>query len=101
MKFYKLPYDLIDIILSYDGTIKIRNGKYMNQISKNDSRYELIQKNPRGKMIINSTSYFAYEVIFSNNARLQISSWFSSKKLYIDYHYEKWIDCFCFSYRVA
>jgi hypothetical protein len=90
MTFYKLPYDLIDIILSYDGTIKIRNGKYMNQISKNDSRYELIQKNPRGKMIINSTSYFAYEVIFSNNARLQISSWFSSKKLYIDYHYEKW-----------
>ena len=37
--FQGLPQDLLHIILSYNGTIKYRNGMYMNQLSNDDARY--------------------------------------------------------------
>lgn len=42
-----LPLDIIRHIFSYTGSIKLRNGKYMGQISKSDKRYELLLKIPR------------------------------------------------------
>ena len=47
MLFSYLPTDIIHHILSYDETLKHRNGKYMGQISKSDKRYELLLKIPR------------------------------------------------------
>ena len=37
--FQGLPQDLLHIILSYNGTIKYRNGMYMNQLSNDDAIY--------------------------------------------------------------
>ena len=41
--FEQLPKELLHLILSYDGTIKYRNGMYMNQWSKTDPRYQLLR----------------------------------------------------------
>ena len=40
----RFPLEIIHHILQYDGRIKYRNGKYMNQICKDDYRYNLLCK---------------------------------------------------------
>ena len=47
MLFSSLPTDIIHSILSYNETLKLRNGKYMGQISQTDERYNLLQKIPK------------------------------------------------------
>ena len=41
-----LPSDIINLVLVYDGSIRQRAGRYMNQIAKTDPRYPLIQGVP-------------------------------------------------------
>ena len=47
----ELPLEIVEIIRGYKGEQKLRNGKYMGQILKNDPRYE----------IFNNTSLFVVE----------------------------------------
>jgi hypothetical protein len=44
MSFSSLPTDIVHHILSYNENMKLRNGKYMGQISKSDKRYDLLGK---------------------------------------------------------
>jgi hypothetical protein len=41
-----LPLEIVHHILQYDGKIKYRNGKYMNQIATDDDRYKILQTIP-------------------------------------------------------
>ena len=42
-----LPLEIVHRILEYDGRIKYRNGKYMNQIAQDDDRYKMLLTVPK------------------------------------------------------
>lgn len=63
--FTQLPIDIIHNILSYSDTIKLRIGKYMNQISKKDIRYELLQEIPAFVTINYGDGVFMNNVYFT------------------------------------
>ena len=42
-----LPLEIVHRILEYDGRIKYRNGKYMNQIAQDDVRYKMLKQIPQ------------------------------------------------------
>ena len=47
-----LPRELIIVVLVYADTIRLRHGKYMNRISKYDSRYLPLFLRPKCKLVI-------------------------------------------------
>ena len=40
----QFPLEIVHRILEYDGRIKYRYGKYMNQIAQDDDRYQMLQQ---------------------------------------------------------
>ena len=54
--FSKIPIDILQLILQFDGSLKKRNGVYMNQIPIQDERYKLFRSIPRKEFFGNSLS---------------------------------------------
>jgi hypothetical protein len=73
----KIPPELTDLILQFDGTIRKRRGKYINQIPPYDARYNMIQSIPRPKISPNIFLYteieMQYEVQFTNYTWMSIT----------------------------
>jgi len=57
----QLPLELVHRILEYDGRIKYRHGKYMNQIDPDDDRYKMLKQMPQ----IQPYSQIFYMTIYS------------------------------------
>jgi hypothetical protein len=43
----QLPTEIVHRILEYNGMVKCRNGKYIYQISPDDTRYKMLQTIPK------------------------------------------------------
>ena len=43
----RFPFEIVHRILEYDGRIKYRHGKYMNQIAQDDDRYQMLKQMPQ------------------------------------------------------
>lgn len=61
------PEEIIHHILSYDGRVKMRNGKYMYQINKDDARYKLLQTIPMIEKVESEFFQYHYMVRLNNN----------------------------------
>lgn len=49
--FMNLPYEIISIILSYEGSLlRERNGKMMNRFSNTDKRYTILYTIPKKRI---------------------------------------------------
>ena len=65
----RLPLELVHRILEYDGRIKYRNGKYMNQIAQEDYRYYLLRKIPVFRLYnwYSGGNFHVYRINYNNN----------------------------------
>ena len=67
--FNKLSDHLINIIINYTDVLVLRNGKYMNRISKNDYRYKLLERIPRPKEILTAITDFIITIKLINEEK--------------------------------
>ena len=74
-----LPKDIIILILKFDGRIKYRKGKYVDCISKNDHRYNILSmlKIPTPVQYTmeyecNHPEHFEYSINFNELYRLSV-----------------------------
>jgi hypothetical protein len=65
----QFPLEIVHRILEYDGRIKYRHGKYMNQIPKDDYRYHLLRKRPvfRLDKWYSGEDYDVYRINYNKN----------------------------------
>lgn len=72
MNIKYLPNELIDLILEYNGNIKKRLGKYMNQLNLKDHKYNLLKENIRKKIIIINEFHKEIYFIIDRQSKLKV-----------------------------
>lgn len=83
MFFSSLPDDVVHHILSYTGVLKLRNGKYMGQISKSDKRYELLHKIRRVILHYSSNNHYSlspYILYVSERLTVRMWMWYNTNQ---------------------
>ena len=90
-----LPLDIIHHIIKYDGRIKYRNGKYINQIMHDDYRYKMLQSIPKIKSCYQDPLYMT--ISFNKQYRFEKfeTTWNNENPWIFSYiTYEESIYCF-------
>ncbi len=82
--FNKLPNELLQMIMSYDDRFKYRNGKWISQIPKSDSRYNVIKNINRTIVVTHNMISF---IILGKECHLTIFGGFANHRISIDYYY--------------
>jgi hypothetical protein len=80
MLFSSLPTDIIHHILSYNETLKLRNGKYIGQIPLDDTRYVLLKTIPTFNVVCSDDGYCCTVYV-----RFSLSTRLHTIKMNIDY----------------
>jgi hypothetical protein len=83
--FTKLPPEIVHHILTYDGTMTYRNGKYMNKIPDPDENYPLILERMRFQRYRRFYSMFSFVTIQiqGTNTEKDICYWATNSGLKI------------------
>jgi hypothetical protein len=84
----RLPSDLIPVLKLFTGEIRERNGKYMRQISRRDSRYKLLRKLPKVLVLDHDR--------FTDEKKGYGFTWFKTmdrtKHITISVYYNTWLE---------
>jgi len=93
--FANLPEDIVRNILSYQGAIKYRAGKYMDQLSPNDPRYELLRTGLAGPTLQTyyTTAYMILTVIFPKYRKIHKLTIRMHNDGPVSYHFESTVQC--------
>jgi len=80
------PQDIVNKILEYDGRIKYRKGKYINQLSILDDKYSKIVKliNKKGLYSLSKFPFYLHVLLKIENGK-QIGITFDMDDYYTDY----------------
>ena len=89
--YARLPKDIVHIILSFDGSIKYRNGEYVNQIPKSDKRYQLFDRTPipKFKYMIDQKQFDIIIYFHNHNYIMYIGSCFGPDNDQLQYTFSK------------
>jgi hypothetical protein len=63
----RFPLEIVHRILEFDGRIKYRHGKYMNQIAQNDERYQMLLTVPKILPHPNHVHYGYLNIVDTHN----------------------------------
>ena len=81
-----LPIELINKVLEYDNTIRLRYGKYMNRISKCDFRYLPLFLRPKCRLVNWDDYNFEVTIINKKGRKFIVTYDIENKKIL--YYYQ-------------
>ena len=91
-----LPQEIIRMILGYDGRFKHRNCTYWDQISPDDSRYELIRTIATPKLLYLTPNTFCIMISFADTRRCLVIQHGSNGSIQYEFW---WPDILLLKYR--